>query len=88
MFGNIFRDDNDINEKSVVGFIAFIFMLLLAATDVVFIALQGHTVITEFIYNSFFWLVLGCFGIAEVGKRFGKNGTPEPKNSDKKLLGD
>ena len=29
-------------------------------------------VIQEFIYDSFLIITLGCFGIAEVGKIFGK----------------
>ena len=33
-FGNIFKDDNDINEKSVVGFAAFAVMVIFAAADI------------------------------------------------------
>ena len=34
-FKNIFKDDNDINEKSVVGFASFVIMTLFAIADLV-----------------------------------------------------
>jgi len=65
---NIFKNDNEWNEKTVVGFIAFIVMVLFAATDLI----TGYTgkdlVINETIYDSFTWVVIGCFGIAGVEK--------------------
>ena len=67
-FKNLFNDKNDINEKSVVGFAAL---------------LTGYfgkdLVINEFIYDSFLFITLGCFGIAEVGQIFGKKGTTTPE---------
>lgn len=71
-FRNIFKDDNEINEKSIVGFAAFIIMVIFAVTDLLTGYLGKDLVINEFIYNSFVWIVLGSFGIAEVGKIFGK----------------
>jgi hypothetical protein len=71
-FRDIFKDDNDINEKSVVGFASFIIMTLFAIADLVTGYIGKDLVINEFIYNSFVWIVLGSFGIAEAGKIFGK----------------
>jgi|TARA_B110000285_G_C15142511_1_gene631947 hypothetical protein len=71
-FRNIFKDDNEINEKSIVGFAAFIIMVIFAVADLLTGYLGKDLVINEFIYNSFVWIVLGSFGIAEVGKVFGK----------------
>tara|TARA_R100000353_G_C6399847_1_gene167298 strand:+ start:62 stop:319 length:258 start_codon:yes stop_codon:yes gene_type:complete len=73
MFKNLFKDDNDINEKSVVGFIAFAIMVLFAMADL-FLGFFGgkDLVINEHIYDSFVLVTLGAFGIAEVGKIFGK----------------
>ena len=73
MFKNLFKDDNDINEKSVVGFIAFAIMVLFALADL-FLGFFGgkDLVINEHIYDSFVIVTLGAFGIAEVGKIFGK----------------
>jgi hypothetical protein len=75
-FSEIFNDTNDINEKSVVGFIAFAIMVIFACTDLVTGYFGKDLVISETIYNSFQLLVLGCFGISGVEKIFG--------NKDKK----
>ena len=67
----LFKDNNDINEKSVVGFASFVIMVLFAILDLVTGYFGKDLVINEFIYDSFVWVVLGSFGIAEVGKIFG-----------------
>lgn len=71
-FADIFKDTNDINEKSVVGFSSFAIMVIFATADIVTGYLGKDLVINEFIYNSFLYITLGAFGIAEVGKIFGK----------------
>ena len=64
----IFKDNKNWNEKSVVGFIAFAVMVLVMLADVI----SGYTgkdlVINEFVYDSFVWVVLGTFGISGVEK--------------------
>ena len=76
-FGNIFKDNNDINEKSVVGFAAFAVMVLFAGADIITGFVGKDLVIQEFIYDSFLFITLGCFGIAEAGKIFGKGTNKE-----------
>jgi len=73
-FKDIFKDQNDINEKSVVGFASFAIMVFFAFADVATGFFGKDLVINEFIYNSFVVITLGSFGIAEVGKIFGKKG--------------
>jgi len=72
-FRDIFKDENDINEKSVVGFIAFAVMVLFALADL-FLGFFGgkDLIINEHIYDSFVIVTLGAFGIAEAGNIFGK----------------
>ena len=70
-FKDIFKDENDINEKSVVGFAAFVIMVLFAVIDLLTGYVGKDLVINEFIYDSFVIVVLGAFGIAEAGKIFG-----------------
>ena len=70
-FKDIFKDENDINEKSVVGFASFVIIVLFALVDLITGYVGKDLVINEFIYNSFVWIVLGSFGIAEAGKIFG-----------------
>ena len=72
-FGSIFKDSNDINEKSVVGFAAFAVMVIFALVDIITGIYGKESAIQEYIYNSFVIITLGSFGIAEAGKIFGKN---------------
>ena len=71
-FGNIFKDSNDINEKSVVGFAAFAEMVVFALVDIITGIYGKELSIQEYIYNSFVIITLGSFGIAEAGKIFSK----------------
>jgi len=68
---NLFDDDNNINEKSVVGFLSFAVMVVFAVADLVTGYIGKDLVINEFIYDSFLFITLGAFGIAEAGKIFG-----------------
>ena len=76
-FRDMFKDDNDINEKSVVGFAAFAVMVIFAVADIITGWMGNPLTINEFIYNSFLWITLGSFGIAEAGKIFGKSDSAE-----------
>ena len=71
-FKHLFDDSNSINEKSVVGFSAFVIMVLFAIADIVTGSLGKDLVVNEFIFNSFLWLVLGSFGIGSVDKWINK----------------
>ena len=70
-FKNIFKDNNDINEKSVIGFMSFAIMVLFAVVDLITGYVGKDLVINEFIYDSFTLITLGCFGIAGLEKIFG-----------------
>ena len=70
-FKDIFNDKNDINEKTVVVFASFAIMTIFAIVDLVTGYFGKDLVINEFIYDSFLFITLGSFGIAEVGKIFG-----------------
>ena len=65
---NIFKDNNDWNEKSIIGFVAFAIMCVIMIMDLA----TGYTgkdlVINEFVYDSFVFVVLGCFGISGLEK--------------------
>ena len=65
---NIFKDDNNWNEKSIIGFVAFTIMVLIMIADLVTGWVGQDLVINEFVYDSFVWVVLGCFGISGVEK--------------------
>jgi len=71
-FKNLFDDSNTINEKSVVGFIAFVMMVVTLLADIV-TGVMGKTMpIHEFVFDGFMVIVLGAFGIASVDKFINK----------------
>ena len=70
-FWDIFKDDNEWNEKTIVGFLSFAVMSITAIADVVTGIMGNELVISDTIFNSFVIITLGAFGIAEAGKIFG-----------------
>ena len=69
-FWSLFRDENDINEKSIIGFASFLMMVAFGIFDLV-TAMDGTLLeISDTIYTSFVVVTLGSFGIAEAGKAF------------------
>jgi hypothetical protein len=74
-FKRMFMDDNDINEKSIVGFCAFLVMCIAFGVDI-YTGIKGMPFeINEFIFDGFMVITLGAFGIASVDKYItGKKG--------------
>ena len=64
----LFNDNNDINEKSVVGFLSFLSMVAAMVVDLITGALGKELLINEFIFDGFLIITLGAFGIAAVDK--------------------
>lgn len=87
-FFSIFKDDNDWNEKSIVGFIAFVVMCLVVAVDLITGYEGKELVINDYVFNAFTIIVLGCFGISGAENIMGKKNSkaegsdekPEPYN--------
>lgn len=71
-FKNLFDDSNTINEKSVVGFTAFIMMVVTLIADIVTGVMGKEMPIHEFVFDGFMVIVLGAFGIASVDKFINK----------------
>jgi len=67
-FTEIFKDTNDFNEKTVIGFLSFAVMVLYSVVDLVTgiwgISLSIH----QYVYESFMIITLGSFGIAGLEK--------------------
>jgi hypothetical protein len=70
-FKDIFKDKNDYNEKTIVGFMSFSVMSLAAVADIITGIFGQELVISDTVFNSFVIITLGAFGIAEAGKIFG-----------------
>jgi len=67
-FFQIFKNNNDWNEKTIVGFISFAIMVLVMLADVITGWFGKDLVVNEFIYNSFLFITIGAFGIAGLEK--------------------
>jgi ABC-type uncharacterized transport system permease subunit len=81
---DLFNDNNSINEKAVVGFIAFFMLVISLIVDLVTGWLGRELLINEFIFDGFMVITLGAFGIASVDKWINKtkgttNKDEEPK---------
>ena len=69
---SLFDDSNSINEKSVVGFIAFTMMVVTLIADIATGVMGKEMPIHEFVFDGFMVVVLGAFGIASVDKFINK----------------
>ena len=67
-FKELFNDHNSINEKAVIGFLAFVMMCIFAIADIVTGTLKQPLIVNEFIFDSFKVITIACFGIASVDK--------------------
>ena len=76
-FSDLFDDSNSINEKAVIGFAAFIMMIIFAIADIVTGAMNKPLLVNEFIYDSFKILTIACFGIASVDNFINKRNQNE-----------
>ena len=81
---DIFKDDNDINEKSVLGFLSFGILAAYGIIDVI-TGLEGKQFVIEpIILEVFAALTAGCFGISSFEKVQNRKTEAE---RDKALLG-
>lgn len=71
-FIDLFLDDNDVNEKAIIGFIAFFMLIVFAGCDLITAFWGQDLVISDTIFTSLVVITLGAFGISEAGRAFGK----------------
>ena len=76
----MFNDNNSLNEKSVIGAVAFLMLIIALVIDLVTGWLGRELLINEFIFNGFLVITLGAFGIASVDKWINKS-KPTEENS-------
>ena len=70
-FMDLFLDDNILNEKAIIGFIAFSLMVAFGIADLITAFWGMDLNIDDTIYTSFVVVTLGSFGISEAGRAFG-----------------
>lgn len=72
-FWDIFKDKNDYNEKSIIGFLSFAVIVIFSAVDLVTGYYGKELLLNEYIFNAFVIITLGAFGIAGAEKIFNKD---------------
>ena len=70
-FIDLFLDDNDVNEKAIIGFISFFLMTVFGICDLITAFWDMDLRVSDTIYTSFVVVTLGAFGISEAGRAFG-----------------
>ena len=68
-FFSIFKDDNEYNEKTIIGFLSFLVLSAFAIADLIS---KGPLAMNDNIFDGFLWMTLGALGIAGIDK-LGKN---------------
>jgi hypothetical protein len=86
-FKQLFDDNNTINEKAVVGFIAFLMLVIALAVDLITGYFGAPLLINKFIFDGFMVLVLGSFGIASVDKWMNKKDKKEEEENNEETEG-
>lgn len=81
-FSQLFDDNNSINEKSVVGFIAFLFLCIAFAVDIITGYMGQEFVVNKIVFDGFMVMVLGSFGIASVDKWINKSKSNKDKTEE------
>jgi len=84
-FRQLFDDNNSINEKAVVGFIAFFLLCVALLVDLITGAWGKPLLINKFIFDGFMVLVLGSFGIASVDKWMNKKDKHEEDSNNENV---
>lgn len=72
-FIEIFKDNNDWNEKVIVGACSFFVMVAFATIDLVTGIIGTELVISDTIFQAFVIITLGSFGIASAENMFPSN---------------
>jgi hypothetical protein len=79
-FKDIFKDTNDYNEKTVIGFLSFAIMTIVMVADLVTGYMGQELPLNEYVFNAFMYITLGSFGIAGLEKF-----APGKKDSNKSI---
>ena len=60
-FKDIFKKSNDYNEKTVIGFLSFMVMVMAIVVDLITGYLGKPLELNEYIFDAFMYITLGSF---------------------------
>jgi hypothetical protein len=85
IFKELISDNNQINEQSFVGVVAFFAMVFILIVDVITGVWGKELIIKEFIFDGFMIITLGSFGITTLGKVMSKKKNQEENNIEEEI---
>ena len=65
---DLISDDNKLNEKSLVGLVAFVVIVIIAIADIVTGIMQKELTVHQWIFDGLLFFVAAVFGISNVDK--------------------
>lgn len=86
-FWTIFKDNNDWNEKSIIGFMSFAVMVIVEVIDLVTGYFGQELVVNDYIFNAFAIITLGSFGISGAENIMGKKTKESKQDEDANMEG-
>lgn len=82
-FTDIFKDTNEYNEKSIIGFLSFAIMTLTILIDIITGLLGYELTLNQFVYDSFVYVTIGSLGVAGLEKFASrKNNSVDTSNAE------
>jgi hypothetical protein len=82
LFKELVSDNNQINEQTFVGVVAFFAMVFILIVDVVTGIWGKELIIKEFIFDGFMIITLGAFGITTAGRILSLNKKTKEKEEE------
>ena len=80
-FFSIFKKSNDYNEKVVIGFMAFMVMVVAFAANIVASWLGKKLQLNEYIFDAFMYITLGSF-LPDVIEKFAQFRRPTQQSDN------
>lgn len=87
-FKDIFKDHNDYNEKSIIGFISFLMMIVTLIVDLIAGWMGRDFTLHQFVFDGFLFLTIGAFGIASLDKYISLKNSKDKSNTDQSPFND
>jgi len=85
-FTEIFKDTNEYNEKSIIGFLSFAIMTLTIAIDIT-TGLFGYELkLNQFVYDSFVYVTIGSLGVAGLEKFANRKSNDNQNNTTEESI--
>jgi ABC-type uncharacterized transport system permease subunit len=80
-FKDIFKKSNDYNEKTIIGFMSFMVMVIAIIVDLVTGWLGKPLVLNEYIFDAFTFITLGSF-LPDVLEKFAEMRNGKKNNNE------